>query len=41
MAQDKLGIRRTGANGDNPVISLDVEFQCESILRDQDELNVN
>lgn len=41
MAQDRLGIRRTGANGDNPVISLDVKCQCGSILRDQDELNMN
>lgn len=41
MAQDRLGIRRAGASGGNPVISLDVKFRCESILGEQDELNMN
>lgn len=40
MTQDRLAIRRTGANGDNPVITSDVKCQCGSILRDQDELNM-
>lgn len=41
MAQDRLRIRRTWANEDNPVISLDVKCQCGSILGDQNELNMN
>ena len=38
MARDRLGIRRTGTAGDNPVISLDVRRQREASLGDHDEV---